>query len=208
LWINGPSVTSGYFAAPEKTAAAIGVLQSDGARRFMRTGDLGCLRGGFLFVLGRLKDIIIIRGRKYYPQDLEAAATLSNSFLASGGGAAFAIQQERGESLALVHELTRLGWRTSDPEQVRADIREALTYAHGVTPSVVVLIKPGTLPRTTSGKVRRTQCRELLLADGFEQLTVKATEYEEADEEAAGSSAISAEASRRSTAVQERSKEI
>jgi acyl-CoA synthetase (AMP-forming)/AMP-acid ligase II len=137
---------------------------------------LGCLRDDKLFVLGRLKDIVIIRGRKYYPQDLEATATRSNAHLALGGAAAFAVEQSRGESLALVIELTRQGWRNADPEQVRADIREAITAEHGVTPSIIVCIKPGTLPRTTSGKVRRTICRDLLLADGFEQLRDRAAD--------------------------------
>lgn len=172
IWIRGASVTSGYYGAPEKDALAFGLLDENQGppQSFLRTGDLGCFHEKNLFVLGRLKDLIIVRGRKYYPQDLEATATMASSLLAAGAVAAFAIEDEFGESLAIVHELTRQGWRTADPAELCADIRQSLIGEYGVTATKIALIKPGTLPCTTSGKVRRAYCRELLLADGFECL--------------------------------------
>jgi acyl-CoA synthetase (AMP-forming)/AMP-acid ligase II len=169
IWIRGPSITSGYYGALEQTARSFGRLKTQSGT-FLRTGDLGCLHGGQLLVLGRLKDIIIIRGRKYYPQDLETTAAASSPLLIPGGGAALTIPGVRDDSLIIVHEVTRQAWRTVDADQLSADIRHALVQQHGIAPSSVILIKPGALPRTSSGKVRRARCRDLFLNAAFESL--------------------------------------
>lgn len=168
IWISGPGVTSGYFDSSVATQAA---RVADGKfTGYLRTGDLGCIIDGELFVVGRLKDLVIVRGRKHHPQDLEYTAASCSSLLAAGGGAAFAVDVEGSESLVIVHELTRQGWLCADAEELSADIREALIARHGIAPSQVVLIRPGSLPRTTSGKVRRAHCRQLFRDSRFELL--------------------------------------
>ena len=128
----------------------------------LRTGDLGFLADGLLFVTGRSKDLIIVRGRNHHPHDLEATAGGAHASLRLGGGAAFAIDGEKGEQVVLVHETD-----ADDPATLAAAanaIRAAIVHAHGITLAAVVLIPPRTLPKTTSGKVRRMPCRALFAA--------------------------------------------
>jgi acyl-CoA synthetase (AMP-forming)/AMP-acid ligase II len=128
--------------------------------RWLRTGDLGFEADGQLFVAGRLKDLIIVNGRKYAPQDLEDASERSHAGLRQAGGAAFGFAQERDERVVLVCELKR-EWlrRPHEWPEIKRAVRGAVGTAFGVTVGDVVLIKPGALPRTSSGKVRRAQCR-------------------------------------------------
>jgi acyl-CoA synthetase (AMP-forming)/AMP-acid ligase II len=176
IWISGGSVAAGYYNRPDATAETFQArLAPDGEGPFLRTGDLGFISGGQLFITGRLKHLIIIRGRNHHPEDLEATAAGANPLLARSGGVALGIEEGRRAAVAIVHELTREGWRRADPAGISADIREAIAAEHGVQVSRVLLIRPGSLPRTTSGKVRRAECSALFASGGFEALPARAS---------------------------------
>ncbi len=162
--ISGASVAAGYWNRPEASAEAFGA----GEERSLRTGDLGFFADGELYVTGRVKDLIIIRGRNHYPQDIELTAERSHPALRSGGGAAFSIDVEGEERLVIVHEVERSQRRELDG--VADAVRRAVAEEHEVPVHAVALIKPGALPKTSSGKVRRRACREDLLAGRLETL--------------------------------------
>ncbi len=170
IWVKGPSVSLGYYNAPSESAATFGGrLKPDGTGPFLRTGDLGFMRERSLFVTGRLKDLIIVRGRNYYPQDLERTAGSASPWLEPGFGAAFLMDAQAG-SVGIVHEVTRQGWHQAKASGATAHVIEAIAAEHGLRVERVLLIRPGTLPRTSSGKVRRSVCRDMLLAGAFEAL--------------------------------------
>jgi fatty-acyl-CoA synthase len=153
VWVRGTSVMVGYFRDPESTAACM----VDG---WLDTGDMGYLSNGYIFIVGRAKDMIIINGRNHWPQDIEWAVEQLPGFK-SGDIAAFAITGPSGEETpaVLVH------CRVSDPDErgrLRDDIRERVRAITGITP-VVELVPPRTLPRTSSGKLSRTKARNLYL---------------------------------------------
>ncbi|MEA2603212.1 MAG: hypothetical protein QOF89_4204 [Acidobacteriota bacterium] len=163
IWVAGPSVAGGYWNRPEETertfrAALAGV---DG-RLFLRTGDLGFLLGGELFVTGRLKDLIIIRGRNHYPQDVELTAQRSHPALRPRGGAAFSVEADGEERLVVVHELER--HREGEAEAAARSVRQAIAEEHDAQVHEVVLVAAGGVPLTSSGKVRRQACRDDYLA--------------------------------------------
>jgi amino acid adenylation domain-containing protein/non-ribosomal peptide synthase protein (TIGR01720 family) len=172
IWVAGPSVAQGYWERPQETAATFGARLADGRGPFLRTGDLGFVAGGELYLTGRLKDLIILRGRNHYPQDLELTAERSHPDLRAGGGAAFAVEEEGEERLVIVHEVERhVGVRRDADEdkedkvaEIAAAVRQAVAAEHEVSVAEVVLIRPETLPRTSSGKVRRQDCRSLYVA--------------------------------------------
>jgi len=153
VWVRGTSVMVGYFRDPESTAACM-------AGGWLDTGDMGYLSNGYIFIVGRAKDMIIINGRNHWPQDIEWAVEQLPGFK-SGDIAAFAITGPSGEETpaVLVH------CRVSDPDErgkLRDDIRERVRAITGITP-VVELVPPRTLPRTSSGKLSRTKARNLYL---------------------------------------------
>jgi len=163
IWVRGESVASGYWNQPEESAATFGVrVAGEDDHEYLRTGDLGFLDDGQLFVTGRLKDLIIIGGRNYYPQDLELAAERSHPSLRPGHAAAFALGDDAPERLAIALEVTR-HHRESDNEAVFSSVRRALAEREGVLPDVVVLVRQNGIPRTSSGKVQRRATRALLL---------------------------------------------
>jgi len=162
IWVAGGSVAQGYWNRHELTERVFRArLNADDPTAFLRTGDLGHLHEGQLFVTGRLKDLIILYGKKYAPQDIELHANASHAALRADGGAAFAVEVRDRERLVVVHELERT-WvrRLAEHPQVVAAVRSAVSQGHGVHVDDVVLIRPGALPRTSSGKVRRAQCRD------------------------------------------------
>lgn len=171
IWVSGRSVAQGYWMRPELTKQTFRArLSNDDPTQYLRTGDLGYLRNGELYVSGRLKDLIIINGKKYAPQDIEAEAERSHCALRQAGGAAFGVTDTSPERLVLVFELKR-EWMRRPVEWPRiiSAIHMSISAAHGLVVSDVVLIKPGTLPRTSSGKVRRRQCRMDYLATRLER---------------------------------------
>jgi acyl-CoA synthetase (AMP-forming)/AMP-acid ligase II/acyl carrier protein len=162
IWVAGPQVAAGYWHRPAETAAAFAARLPDGRGPFLRTGDLGFLDDGLLYVTGRWKDLIVVRGRNHYPQDVERTASAAHPALRPGGAAAFALAEDGEDRLAIVQEV-----RAADGtglEQAALAIGEAVRRAHGLEPHAVILIAPRTLPKTSSGKVRRRACREALAA--------------------------------------------
>lgn len=154
IWVNGPNVAAGYFRRPELTAETFTTLPGTG-RTHLRTGDAGFLLDGELYVTGRLKDVVIIAGRNLYPQDIEVSTLAANGDLRRA--AAFSVRGDGGEEeLVVVAEFRRAGQRTeADLAAVRETVVAAVTGEHGVRPVDVHLGPPGTIPTTTSGKVRR-----------------------------------------------------
>lgn len=161
IWISGPSVAQGYWNRPEDTGQTFRARLADkGEGPFLRTGDLGFIHAGELFVTGRLKDLIIIRGLNYYPQDIERTVERSHEALRAGCGAAFGVEVGNEERLVVVQEIERRYIRKLDAEPVIEAIRQGVSREHGIRAYGVVLIKTSSLPKTTSGKVRRRLCRE------------------------------------------------
>jgi acyl-CoA synthetase (AMP-forming)/AMP-acid ligase II/acyl carrier protein len=161
ILIQGPSVAQGYWNRTEETEQVFGATVSGHKGRLLRTGDLGFFRDGELFVTGRVKDVIIIRGRNHYPQDIEQSAEEAHPAVLPG--AAFAISDDGQERLVVVHQLDRQ-FRDADQQQVLQAIRRAIVEQHELDPYAIVLIRQTSLPITSSGKVQRNLCREQYLA--------------------------------------------
>ncbi|MEE8584226.1 MAG: amino acid adenylation domain-containing protein, partial [Acidobacteriota bacterium] len=161
IWIRGPSLASGYWNRPLETDRSFQArLQGDrGPGPFLRSGDLGFLHPSGLYVTGRLKDLIILRGRNLYPQDIERTVERSHPALQPGAAAAFSVEAEDEERLVVVQELQRSG-RRADQDEVRQAMRQAVAEEYEVQLHDAVLVLPGRVPRTSSGKVRRQACRE------------------------------------------------
>jgi acyl-CoA synthetase (AMP-forming)/AMP-acid ligase II len=161
IWVAGEHVAPGYWNKPEISGLTFGnQLPSKIGLRFLRTGDLGWMRDGELFFAGRLKDLIVWRGSNVYPEDIEATAAGCNPAFAAIN-AAFAIEVGNEEALVLVQEIARPSSRSFEPARALADLMAVVTEAHGFPPYDVAFVRPGTLPRTTSGKVQRKRCQEL-----------------------------------------------
>ncbi|MEY2882164.1 MAG: hypothetical protein RLZZ15_4544 [Verrucomicrobiota bacterium] len=168
IWVAGPSVARGYWANPEATKETFRArTKPDGAGPWLRTGDLGFLREGQLFITGRQKDLIIVGGNNHYPQDLEVTARAAHPALAEAAGAAFALAGEDGESLAVAHEIN-LQHRDADFAAVAAALRAAISAEHQLAVTHCALVRFGSLPKTSSGKIQRRRCRELFLAGGLD----------------------------------------
>jgi 3-oxoacyl-(acyl-carrier-protein) synthase/acyl carrier protein len=168
IWFSGPSAAQGYWGRPEESRHFMDArLAGQDERRFLRTGDLGFLHDGELFITGRIKDMIILRGRNIYPQDVERAAERSHPLLRKGGAAAFAVKVASEERLAIVIEADRRLSKGAT-EEILAAILGSVAESLDVEVSAVRLIKPTSLPRTSSGKVQRHACREAFLAGALE----------------------------------------
>jgi len=161
IWVSGPSVARGYWHQPEDSEQTfLARLADNGEGPFLRTGDLGFIHGGQLFVTGRSKDLIIIRGLNYYPQDIERTVERCHESLRAGCGVAFAVEDDDVERLVVVQEVEREFIKKLDRETVIGAIRQSVSREHGIQVHAVVLIKTSSLPKTTSGKVQRRLCRE------------------------------------------------
>ncbi|HEX7446278.1 MAG TPA: non-ribosomal peptide synthase/polyketide synthase [Pirellulales bacterium] len=169
IWVRSPGVASGYWNRPQETEQAFRAYLPDGRGPYLRTGDLGFLHAGELFVTGRLKDQIIICGRNLYAQDIEDTVGRAHALLKSDAGAAFSIDAEGQERLVVVQELKRTP-KNTNLEEVFAAIRQAVLSEHDVPPFAIALIRSGSLPRTTSHKVQRRACRQLFLEEQLEPL--------------------------------------
>ncbi|HEX6509319.1 MAG TPA: AMP-binding protein [Chloroflexota bacterium] len=156
IWVTGPSVAQGYWNRPEETEKTFRARLATGEGPFLRTGDLGFLYEGELFLTGRLKELIIIRGRNLYPQDIEQTVEASHPALVPNAGAAFSIDTGGEERLVVVHEAEGVG---EDGREVVGAIRRAVAHQHDVQVYAVVLISPGSMPKTGSGKIQRAGCR-------------------------------------------------
>jgi acyl transferase domain-containing protein/acyl-CoA synthetase (AMP-forming)/AMP-acid ligase II/acyl carrier protein len=164
IWVQGRSVASGYFRRPAETAATFHAhLADSGEGPFLRTGDLGFVADGELYVAGRLSDMIIVRGQNHYPQDLEHTVQQCHPALALDSGAAFGLTVDGEERLVVVNEIRR-ALRNVDAEAVFAAIRRAVAQEHDLQLDAIVLIKSSSLPKTSSGKVMRRACGARFLA--------------------------------------------
>jgi amino acid adenylation domain-containing protein len=178
IWVSGPSIGQGYWNRKQETEATFRAYLADKeAGPFLRTGDLGFIQNGELFITGRLKDVIIIRGRNLYPQDIELTAERSHPALRKGSVAAFAVEVENEERLVVVQELEFR--QKPDFEEVTAAIRHAVTLEYEVQVYAVVLIKGGSIPKTSSGKIQRRACKAEFLAGTLEVLASSILESEE-----------------------------
>jgi amino acid adenylation domain-containing protein len=167
IWVSGESVAAGYWNLPEETEHTFRARVEGGdGRAFLRTGDLGFMRDGELFVTGRLKDLVIIRGLNHYPQDIERTVEQCHESLRPGCGAAFSVEAAGEERLVIVQELHHR--QRGGHEQIIADIREAVAEEHDVQVYAVVLIKHGSVPKTSSGKIQRHACRAGFLERSLE----------------------------------------
>ncbi len=163
IWVSGPSVAQGYWEKPEQTAETFGGhLAGTNEGPFLRTGDLGFLDNGALFVNGRRKDLIIIRGRNHYPSDIEVTVEQSHPALRPGCGVAFSVDIDGAERLVVVQEVDRQH-RAQANDEVAEQVRRRLAEEHEVALHALVLIKTGYIPKTTSGKVQRSLTKQLFL---------------------------------------------
>ncbi|MCF5546603.1 non-ribosomal peptide synthetase [Pseudomonas salomonii] len=162
LWAAGPSIAHGYWRNPEASAKTF--VQHAG-RTWLRTGDLGFIRDGEVYITGRLKDLLIVRGHNLYPQDIEQAVEREVEVVRKGRVAAFPVNHQGLEGIGIAAEISRSVQKILPPEALIKAIRQAVAEAYQEAPSVVVLLNPGALPKTSSGKVQRSACA-LRHADG------------------------------------------
>lgn len=206
IWVSGRSVALGYWKQPEATEQTFrAFLAETGEGPFLRTGDLGFFKDGELFVTGRLKDLILIRGRNHYPQDIELTVEQSHPILVSGGSTAFSVDVAEEEQLVIVAEVERhyvpnirqqiielesleehpLGSDTQQDRDIHIDetfsvaissiiaaIRKAVSEQHELQVQTVVLLKPGGIPKASSGKIQRRACRKGYLENSLSALYV------------------------------------
>ena len=164
IWVKGPNVAAGYWNKPEVNSRVFQArVLPEGDGPYLRTGDLGFIHEGELYVTGRLKEVIIIRGRNYYPQDIELAVQRAHPALIPDAGAAFSVEVDGEERLVVVQEVDRRH-RDLDYREVMRQIRRAVAEEFDLDLHAIVLIRQASLPRTTSGKIQRTLCREKFLA--------------------------------------------
>jgi acyl-CoA synthetase (AMP-forming)/AMP-acid ligase II len=185
VWVSGPHIPDGYWGQPKLSAETFGAQLQDTAQgAWLRTGDLGFLKGDELFITGRLKDLVIIDGRNHYPQDLEQTVEASHTALNRDACAAFSIDINGREQLVIVAEAKRQynptlndagtkgdqsrASRAAELKEVIQTIRTKIADAHQLEVLKVALVRPGTIPKTSSGKIQRKRCRAAFLADDLE----------------------------------------
>jgi acyl-CoA synthetase (AMP-forming)/AMP-acid ligase II len=169
IWVSGPSVAQGYWNRPEDTEHTFRARLAGAAEGpFLRTGDLGFVKDGVLFITGRLKDLVIIHGRNHYPQDIEMTVERAHRCIRPGCCAAFSIELDNEEVLVVLAE--------ADPRIVAEQgetvksIRRAILEHHDVVAHAVLLLKPATIPKTSSGKIQRSACRAAYLEGALDVL--------------------------------------
>lgn len=164
IWVDSASRAGGYWRRPDESRSVFGArLTGDPAdRAWLRTGDEGFLHDDEIFVTGRLKDLVVVRGRNLHPQDVEATVERHFAEVRRGRVAAFGLSRPGGEALGVAVELRDP--KPADPAGLAAAIASRIAAEHGVGPAVVALVAPGSVPKTTSGKVQRRRCRERLEA--------------------------------------------
>ena len=163
IWLVGPSVTAGYFGNAEQTERVFhATLADEPGTQYLRTGDLGFLHGGELFMTGRLKDLLIIRGRNHYPQDIEQTVESVSPQLRGGCSAAFSVEVDDEEVAVVVADLAA-GTSQDEAAQIGVAVRQAVSEQHGLSLHAICLATPGTVPKTSSGKLQRSRCRAYFL---------------------------------------------
>jgi len=165
IWVAGPSIAQGYWKNAPATEKTFRAQLKDGQGPFLRTGDLGFLLSDELFITGRLKDCIIIRGRNHYPQDIEKTVEECHPALRKNGSAAFSIEHSSQEAVVVLTEINRK-YRGELGSVIQA-IRKAVAEEHELQAFAVVLIKAGSLAKTSSGKIQRQACKARFLQDAL-----------------------------------------
>ncbi|BBY32892.1 fatty-acid--CoA ligase [Mycolicibacter minnesotensis] len=172
IWVSGPCVAQGYRGKPEDTEQTFGAYLADtGEGPYLRTGDLGFMSAGEVFITGRCKDLIVLRGNNYYPNDIEKTVQGSHPGLLSGRGAAFAVEPQPGggEHLVVVQEVHAAGDAPA-LAGLLGRIRAAINRHHGIEAHAVVLVEAGSIPTTSSGKIQRQAARQRFVDGGFTAL--------------------------------------
>jgi long-chain fatty acid adenylyltransferase FadD28 len=177
IWVHGDNVSSGYWRRPvetEQSFAAVLTTPSPGTPedRWLRTGDLGFVSEGELFIVGRIKDLLIVRGLNHYPDDIEATV----QEISGGRAAAITVMDEPTERLVVIIEAKKRGRFedevTENIRKIAEEVTSAIANSHGLSVQDVVVVAPGSIPITTSGKVRRAACVETYQNGGFQRLDV------------------------------------
>ena len=165
IWVSDPSVARGYWQNPEATRSTFQAYLADtNEGPFLRTGDLGFIQDGELFVIGRLKDLIVVRGANYYSQDLEWTVERSHQAIRRGNCAVFSVEVEGKEQIVVLAEVER--WSSNRQEIIEA-IRQAVAEEHELEVYAVSLIKRGSIFKTSSGKIQRQVCRQAFLSNNL-----------------------------------------
>jgi acyl-CoA synthetase (AMP-forming)/AMP-acid ligase II len=177
VWVGGPHVCKGYWRNPDATRSTFQERIEGEDEPWLRTGDLGFMdEAGELFITGRIKDMIIVRGINYYPQDIENTVYNSHPALRRHCGAAFSVLIENNEEkVVLVQEVERTHRHRLEIEEIAASIREAVANEHEIALDSIVLIRPGAIPKTTSGKIQRSLTRRMWLQNSFQAIDVWST---------------------------------
>lgn len=163
IWVSSPGVSSGYWLAEDSNTATFSATLKDGSGSFLRTGDLGFMNQGQLYVTGRLSDLIILRGVNYAPQDIELSVEVGHIKFLPSATSAFSVDVDDDESLIVVQELERGKFPQEQIDKAMAAVRAAISNDHGVQVKAVILVKQTTLPKTPSGKVQRQRCKTMYL---------------------------------------------
>ncbi len=159
IWLAGPSIAVGYWNRPALTRSTFEAYTTTGEGPFLRTGDLGFLtEDGDCCLTGRIKDLIIIRGTNHYPTDLELTTQQSHDALQPNAGAVFSVETSPGEAVVILHEVRRVAREPICYEAITEAILSAISQQHGISPAAIVLLRPGGVLKTTSGKIQRTAC--------------------------------------------------
>ena len=183
IWTSGKHCAQGYWQNPEATAETFQAHLANGDGPFMRTGDLGCIIDGDLYITGREKDVIIIRGRNHYPQDIEHTVQQANVALKADAGAAFAIEVDGEERLIVVQEVERRFRLRLNADVVSAAIRQAVAENHELQVHTIVFLKPGRILKTSSGKIQRRGNKKAFIEGQLQEeaIAVSALEEQSAD---------------------------
>jgi acyl-CoA synthetase (AMP-forming)/AMP-acid ligase II len=168
IWTSGLNISSGYWQLPQEAEETFQAFLTNGEGPFLRTGDLGFVFKGDLFITGRLKEMMIIRGRNHYPQEIERTVQKCHPALRSDAGAAFAIEVGGVEQLVVVQEVERRHMRNLDGNLIIRQVRRAINEQHGLHATEIMLVRPGSILKTSSGKVQRHACKDAFIAGRFQ----------------------------------------
>lgn len=171
IWVNSPAVARGYWNKPSFSDSVFrAAIKGQHEKTYLRTGDLGFMWEGELFVTGRIKEMIIVSGRNHYPQDIEHSLQACNPVFRKGCGAAFAVVVQGKEQLVIMQELSDTTLQPMEYQQLALQGARAIGFRHGISAKALVFIAPGTLPKTSSGKIQRTEARKIYEAGNITTL--------------------------------------
>ncbi|AFZ35711.1 Long-chain-fatty-acid--CoA ligase [Stanieria cyanosphaera PCC 7437] len=172
IWVSGSGIGKGYWEQPEETQQTFQAYLATGEGPFLRTGDLGFFQDGELYITGRLKEVMIFWGRYCYPQHVERTVQESHPAFRLNCGAAFAVETGTAEKLVIVQEIERSYLRNLNAEELVNTICQAVGKEHEVEVSAIALIKTGSIPKTSSGKIQRRLCQTMFLKSSLNTVAV------------------------------------